>query len=199
MHLVEGDLGIPRVGPSGSQLRRRASTWTGVDVNAAHQVLRRFFIPTATFLALLVSFPVMAQEDESEPNESEGLEDIYVTAERRETRLQETPVAISVFSGADLNQQGYLDFEDVSFSVPNVQYGRTLVGSGGVTIRGISSSAGDRSTAFHFDGIYINRGGAAEGLTFYDIKQVEAFVYPKKKEKEKEEKGKGDRGQRRSR
>ena len=150
-------------------------------MNAARQVLRRFVLFTAvslTALAVLVSAPALAQEDESEPDESEGIEDIYVTAERRETRLQETPVAISVFSGADLNEQGYLDFEDVSFSVPNVQYGRTLVGSGGVTIRGISSSVGDRSTAFHFDGIYIDRGGAVEGLTFFDIKQVEVLRGP---------------------
>ena len=147
-------------------------------MTAAHEGLFSFIRSAVIATLLLGSVPAFAQEDEPEAEKSDGVEDIYVTAERRESRLQETPIAVSVFTGASLDQQGYLDFEDVGFSVPNVQYGRTLVGSGGFTIRGISSSVGDRSTAFHFDGIYANRGSAVEGLTFFDIQRVEVLRGP---------------------
>ncbi|MFP6628079.1 MAG: TonB-dependent receptor, partial [Myxococcota bacterium] len=147
-------------------------------MSAAHEVFLSFIRSAVIAALLLGSAPAFAQEDEPESERSEGVEDIYVTAERRESRLQETPIAVSVFTGADLDQKGYLDFEDIGFSVPNVQYGRSLVGSGGFTIRGISSSVGDRSTAFHFDGIYADRGSAVEGLTFFDIQRVEVLRGP---------------------
>ena len=162
----------------GCCLQVTVSGWGGGDVSPAHEVLLSFTRSAVIAALLLGGIPAFAQEDEPESERSEGVEDIYVTAERRESRLQETPVAVSVFTGADLDQKGYLDFEDVSFQVPNVQYGRDLVGSGGFTIRGISSSVGDRSTSFHFDGIYANRGSAVEGVTFFDIQRVEVLRGP---------------------
>lgn len=144
------------------------------NVNEVH-LLR---VLPAALAALLLGTSALAEEAPPEPEKSEGVEDIYVTAERRESRLQDTPVAVSVFTGNELDKQGYLDFEDLSLNIPNIQFGRTLVGSGGVTIRGVSSSAGDRATAFHVDGIYINHSGAAEGLTFFDVERVEVLRGP---------------------
>ena len=131
---------------------------------------------------LAPSFVAQAQQFETPAEEEEqqrlGIEEITVTAERRETAAQSTPVAVSAFTGTFLDDQGYYNFEDVSTFVPNIQFGRTLVGSGGITIRGVSSSAGDRATAFHVDGIYVNRSSAAEGITFYDVQRVEVLRGP---------------------
>lgn len=127
------------------------------------------------------AWTVAAQEAEEIPLaelRDSRIEEILVTAERRETYLQDTPVAVSAFSGQDLDLQGYYGFEDLSFNIPNVQFGRTLVDSGGFTIRGVSSSAGDRATAFHVDGIYLNFNLAVEGFTFYDTQRVEVLRGP---------------------
>jgi len=105
-------------------------------------------------------------------------DEIVITAERREGSVQDTPVAVSAFSGEDLDAAGYYDFEDLSTNIPNVQFGRELVGSGGITIRGISSSSGDRATAFHLDGVYVDEATAVQGITFFDVRRVEVLRGP---------------------
>ncbi len=136
--------------------------------------------PTTLSLLLILISAAFAQEEADDPSAtpSEGIEEIVVTAERRESKVQETPVAISAFSGADLDSAGYQDFEDLGFNIPNFQFGRTLVDSGGITIRGVSSGSGDRSTAFHIDGIYQNQQLAAEGITFFDVERIEVLRGP---------------------
>lgn len=123
---------------------------------------------------------VLAQADEPLP-ERRGVEEIVVTAEKRATNLQDTPLAISAFTGADLDAAGMEEMEDLTFVVPNFHFGRTIGGplnGGGITIRGISSAGGDRSTAFHVDGVYINAGTAPESLTFFDVQRVEVLRGP---------------------
>ncbi len=130
--------------------------------------------------ALGVVWPslLISQEAVSEPPR---IEEIVVTAEKRETNLQDTPVSISAFTGADLDAAGTLDVEGLAFVVPNFHYGRTIGGplnGGGISIRGISSAGGDRSLAFHVDGIYVNAAAAPETLTFFDVERVEVLRGP---------------------
>jgi iron complex outermembrane receptor protein len=107
-----------------------------------------------------------------------GIEEIVITAEKRETRLQTTPVAISAFTEGDLDSGGYEDLEDLAFAIPNVQFGRSFSGTGGVAIRGISSAQGDRSTAFHVDGVYRNEARPTDTLSFFDVQRVEVLRGP---------------------
>jgi len=141
----------------------------------------------ASLLVLILSAAAGAQEepaaeDTEARRPSSRIEEIIVTAEKRETLVQDTPVAISAFSGVELDRSGVENIEDLAFTVPNFHYGRTLGGpvggGGGITIRGVSSAGGDRATAFHADGVYQNAPGTLEGLTFFDIQRVEVLRGP---------------------
>ena len=65
--------------------------------------------------------PALAQsatQDTAGPN----LEEIVVTARRREKNLQSTPVAISAFSSAALERQQIFGTEDLDRVTPNLQF-----------------------------------------------------------------------------
>src|SRR5215510_2300846 len=59
----------------------------------------------------------------------EGLEEIVVTAQRREQNLQEVPISIVAMTGENLEVRGIDNLEEVSQGVPNV----LITGGGGGT------------------------------------------------------------------
>jgi len=138
------------------------------------------------------NFQQVAQSDkmaESGDEKPEGefsddyiLEDTVVTATKTgETRLQETPIAISAFSSEALQSSGILRLDDLGQIVPNTEF----ASEGGYTrgyIRGVGNVAmgpteGDSNIAYYMDGVYIERG---EGLNsgFFDIERVEVLRGP---------------------
>ncbi|MEJ2456750.1 MAG: TonB-dependent receptor plug domain-containing protein, partial [Novosphingobium sp.] len=85
----------------------------------------RFLAISSSVLALSggigMSAPVMAQGAPPEaqaPDEAEG--DIIVTARRREERLVDVPVAVTSFSGQQLEMAGSADITDLAQTAPNV-------------------------------------------------------------------------------
>ncbi len=134
----------------------------------------------AALIGVVITGPAGAQSDGTVV-ERRGIEEIVVTAQKRETRLQDTPLSITALTGADLDAGGMEELEDLAFVIPNLHYGRSVGGplnGGGISIRGISSAGGDKSAAFHVDGIYVNAGAAPEVLTFFDVQRVEVLRGP---------------------
>jgi outer membrane receptor protein involved in Fe transport len=91
------------------------------------------------------------------------LEEIVVTAERRETRLQDTPISIVALSAESMEQKGIEDLQEMSRFTPNlaIQGGR---GTGdnvpSFVIRGVSGGGAvtsERGVALYIDGIYAAR------------------------------------------
>ena len=85
------------------------------------------------------------------------LEEVVVTARKREESLQETPVAVSAFTGESLEELGLTNISDLTKVVPNVDMyaGNGTTGAGSVFIRGI----GARNTGVNYDsgvGIYVD-------------------------------------------
>lgn len=79
------------------------------------------------------------------PAFGQGLEEIVVTATRREESLQDVAIAVTVVSGAMVQEGGFADIEDLSSFLPNLQIqdgfqGQTLL------IRGIGTDT--RNEAF---------------------------------------------------
>jgi iron complex outermembrane receptor protein len=108
------------------------------------------------------------------------LEEVLVTAQKRSTSIQETPIAITAFTGEILANGVVTDASDLNGRVPNLH-----IAKGGsnveIAIRGINSTnnveAGDPAVAFHVDGIYLGRPIAA-GAIFYDLERVEVLNGP---------------------
>jgi Outer membrane receptor for ferrienterochelin and colicins len=100
-------------------------------------------------LAMTASMPLMfcqetfAQTEPVQPaaadGEFAGLEQVVVTARRREESAQSTPVALAVLSAEQLDRQGIEDLRDLTAAVPGVNF--TVSGGSNNTvfnIRGMS-------------------------------------------------------------
>ena len=97
----------------------------------------------ATFLrplaaAALGTAGIAAQAQTTAPAGASGLEEIIVTAERRETALQDTPISMSVVGGAQLEAIGAFEILDIPDQIPNIRINRTAGSQSnvGIAIRG---------------------------------------------------------------
>jgi iron complex outermembrane receptor protein len=108
---------------------------------------------------------------------------IYVTARRRSELLLNVPVAVSAYSGEQLNRQGALTITEVAKTTPNV----TLKVSRGTNstltpfIRGVGQQdpvAGfEQGVGVYLDDVYFNRPQAAV-LDIYDVDRIEVLRGP---------------------
>lgn len=125
-------------------------------------------------LALLGSGAAWAQDPASDR--------VVITATKRLTTVQDTPLAVSAFSGSELEKAQARDLSSIQALIPNLvveQHGD----SGGVHVflRGIGSTnhteLGDPAVAFHVDGVYSPRPQGATVLMF-DLASVEVARGP---------------------
>ena len=96
-------------------------------------------------LLIFTSFlPVSAQENEGAS--SLGIEEIIVTARKKEESLQDVPIAITAVT-EQLQDATIRNIADLSAFAPNVIIGETSVRARGsaITLRGINSSESDKS------------------------------------------------------
>ncbi len=124
-----------------------------------------------------------AQEDElGDPTPATGkIEEITVTARKREELLRETPVAISVLSGEDLRELGARSLEDIGDAIPNLVFKQGTGKSASVTIRGLGQRDPrtflDPSVGIYIDGVYTAR---ADGplISTLDVERIEVLRGP---------------------
>jgi len=121
-----------------------------------------------------------------EGRQAGALEEVVVTARKREESLQDTPIAISAFSAAALERQQIGSTEDLDQIAPNLQFASygPLTGNNSaaqVYIRGIGQSDGssgvDPGVGLYIDDVYMGRsvGGV---LDFRDIANVQILRGP---------------------
>jgi iron complex outermembrane receptor protein len=87
------------------------------------------------------------------------LEEVLVTARKKTESLMDVPVAVSVVSGAEMDNQGITNLEQLSSQVPGLQLGRSALTSS-IYIRGIGSGGNlgfEQSVGMYVDGIYQTR------------------------------------------
>ncbi|WP_191229318.1 TonB-dependent receptor [Aurantiacibacter xanthus] len=106
-------------------------------------------------------------------------DEIIVTAQGREQRLQDVPVAVSVVSGETLAEQGIRSLQDVSQRLGNVKITQgTQVNS--INIRGVGSGENpgfEQAVATFSDGVYRSRSRASVAALF-DIERLEVLKGP---------------------
>src|SRR5437899_4374287 len=113
---------------------------------------------------------------------SKTVEELIVTAQKREESAQEVPIALTALSGENLERQGVFGFEDLSTRVPSLRFGSGVTGGENViTLRGISSqnttSGGDSPVAYNLDGVYLARTTSVDP-EFFDIDRIEVLRGP---------------------
>lgn len=115
----------------------------------------------------------------NEPRMLRVVEEVVVTAQRREQRLQDVPISVSVASGEMLQRDGLRQLEDLADRMPNVNIAQ-VPGSDAITIRGVGSGNDlgfEQSVATFVDGVYRSRSRASR-LAFFDIDRIEILRGP---------------------
>lgn len=99
----------------------------------------------------------MAQADTAAVIEQQTVEDIVVTATRREERLQQVPISVTAVTAAGLERAGISDTRQLTATIPALNFSRSN-SAFQPTIRGVGTrgnGAGDESSvAVYIDGIY---------------------------------------------
>ena len=113
------------------------------------------------------------------------LEEIVVTARKREENLQDTPVAVSAFTGDQLDFRGMSDIDNIDQFTPNLVFNKSPTYSNvtnvAAYIRGIGQSdftpVVDPGVGIYVDGVYLGRsvGGI---LDIVDVERIEILRGP---------------------
>lgn len=144
--------------------------------------LRRTALSTALLSALGGSGLAFAQAQEDDVDAT-LLEEVVVTAQRREQTLQEVPMAISAFSGEDLEYLQADNLDSLQGAVPNLNLvqGRGSSSSANVFIRGVGQPDAlqtfDPAVGIYVDDVYMSR---IQGALFKlnDIERIEVLRGP---------------------
>lgn len=128
-------------------------------------------------LAVAIASPALAQDQAADSaSDNGGLETIVVTAQKRETKLEKTPMTINVVSGENLESMGVVEIKSLAASVPGFTMHESPGGLSGVSVRGVGTSAGsqvfEQSVGLFVDGVYHPRARQYRDALF-DIERVE--------------------------
>ena len=110
------------------------------------------------------------------------IEEVVVTAQKREQSVNDIPIAISVFAGAELKERGLVSAEDIALMTPGLTVNATAAtGVPNYTIRGVGFqnpyTASSSTVGLYFDEVSIPYTVMSRGLLF-DIERVEVLKGP---------------------
>lgn len=141
-----------------------------------------------TILASLLATNAMAQTAESSPGDSAsdfGLGDIVVTATKRETNLQKTPISISVVDTAmikDRHVQSLFDLADggvpsLRVTTFEARQSALTIGIRGIVPLDANQPAREQGVGVYIDGVYLGRQHGLNAALF-DTERVEVLKGP---------------------
>lgn len=146
---------------------------------------RRAALLAASALALVTSSASRAQEAPAVAAPAEADGEIVVTALKRSTNLQETPISISAITGAAIANSGVQSIADLNASVPSLSFVDGGPSQRRVVIRGIQA-AGEPTVGTYYDetpvtgaiGAANDAGGSTPELRLFDVERVEVLRGP---------------------
>ncbi len=108
------------------------------------------------------------------------VDEIIVTAQRKEERLSDVPIAVTALNQDQLDARQLDSPRDLQIMVPNLTYTDTNYGGANFAIRGIGRSVigdgADSGVALHVNGAFIQ--GDVSGGEFFDLDRVEVLRGP---------------------
>jgi len=129
---------------------------------------------------LLLALAVSTLAGTSAQLAAQQLEEVIVTAQKREQGLQEVPIAVEAFSASQINNLSATDIGDLGTFTPNVTISQAA-NQPSYSIRGIGTSdfgiGADPAVGVYQDGVYIGRSGGSK-VAFNDIARVEILNGP---------------------
>lgn len=136
--------------------------------------------------AAAVMFFRLAHSEDTNTSSSKAtstqLQEVVVTAEKRQESLTKAPLAVTALSQQQLTEAGVEGLQSITSTAPDVEVRTAAIANAiQVTIRGITNTdfneAANPAVATYVDGVYVGRG---EGLAgdFYDLARVEVLRGP---------------------
>ena len=139
------------------------------------------------FSPLLLSFLPLGQAGaQGSGADAFAIEEVVVTARRREESLQDTPIAVTAYSEDEMDLRGHLNITDISQSTPNVNIEQAASVSGlssapTVFIRGVGQLDfvinTDPAVGVYVDGVYIARS-IGSMMDLMDLERAEVLRGP---------------------
>ena len=154
----------------------RGNMNSNITLNKRKTLLATF---VAMFAAGATTQGAMAQTDSATAQSQ--IDEIIVTATKRETSLQDTSMSISVLSGKDLEDRGVLSISNIISTVPGVSLVSDGPGFPDYIMRGVASSSnsgllGNRIISVYLDETSLPQEASDVGLV--DVSRVELLKGP---------------------
>lgn len=140
----------------------------------------------ASMIQLCLAMPAFAQAETNLHADGNELQDIIVTANRREESMQKVPVAITAISGDALREEGVTTNQDLAGKVPSLIVGQAAGGRDAqtFTIRGQGSTfGGGPGVPVYLAEVPLPQrsdtvGQIGSGALFYDVRNVQVLKGP---------------------
>ncbi len=140
-----------------------------------------FFVVCFLSLTMGIAGPVFAADEEEEDTDEFTLEEITVTAEKREAELQKIPMDVSVVRIDDIKEMGITRAEDLDELIPDLEIDEQAGSFMAVRVRGVRqiywTPNYEMSTAIHIDGVQLTRTNNFNNM-IYDMQRVEVLKGP---------------------
>jgi len=143
-------------------------------------------LATAMLSITITQASLASEADSREAGASQArsfdINEVVITARKREESLMDIPAAVTGFSSVDLERYGVSNLTEIGQMTPHVNIG-VAGGSGGgfLAIRGIGTSPNnvgfDQAVSINVDGVGISRGRLVTSA-FFDLEQVEVLKGP---------------------
>jgi len=143
------------------------------------------FQTTTSVIALVagmtLALPALAAESAAAPAATQ-LEELTVTAQKREENVQTTPLSITAASGATLAKDRVLTLEDLGHNMTGISFTANSPQANEINIRGVvntrlTSPTADQSVSTFVDDVYVSRSGNLNSA-FYDVARIEVVRGP---------------------
>ncbi len=119
------------------------------------------------------------ESEEAEASARPTMEEVVVSAQRREQNLMDVPIAINAISGEQIQFEGIEDVQRLAEEIPALVVGgqSSSTGTVSLSIRGLGSTSGDPAVGYYIDEVY--QASASGFVTqFIDVERVEVLKGP---------------------
>ena len=127
---------------------------------------------------MVIGAPLTALAAAASSADGAMIDEVIVTAQRREENLQSVPISVSAYGAEQIAKKGLTDVSRLEGLVPGFTFGRSGVDAR-PAIRGVRTESvdvnADTTIGFFIDGIYQSRASQAT-LGFVDLERVEVSV-----------------------
>src|SRR5579863_7249065 len=134
----------------------------------------------AASMALAIAGSAWAEADSSTE-----LPEIVITATKRESTVQDTPISVTAISASDIANKGLTDFNSLAQTVPGIAMRTSGPGQTEFEMRGLNSAGGNTSVVgFYFDETALSSPASAQlgkvviDPNLYDLNRVEILRGP---------------------